>query len=184
MNIYDFDGTIYDGDSTIDFFIFSLKKKPAIIVCIPEQMLAFFRYKLGKIGKTEFKELFLCFVKRIDVQKYVDEFWERYDKNIMSWYLKQQKTDDVIISASPEFLLKPICDRLGIRLLIATKYNINTGRIIGKNCRGTEKVKRLNREFPDVVVDSFYSDSDSDLPLAKLSNNAYKVKHGVVKQWL
>ena len=26
MNIYDFDGTIYDGDSSIDFFKYSLKK--------------------------------------------------------------------------------------------------------------------------------------------------------------
>ena len=26
MNVYDFDKTIYDGDSTLDFYIFSVKK--------------------------------------------------------------------------------------------------------------------------------------------------------------
>ena len=26
MNVYDFDKTIYDGDSTLDFYLFSLKK--------------------------------------------------------------------------------------------------------------------------------------------------------------
>ena len=29
MNIYDFDGTLYAGDSTMDFLKFSLKKHPA-----------------------------------------------------------------------------------------------------------------------------------------------------------
>ena len=31
MNVYDFDGTIYNGDSTIDFYIYALKSKPSII---------------------------------------------------------------------------------------------------------------------------------------------------------
>ena len=26
MNVYDFDRTIYDGDSTIDFYLYSIKK--------------------------------------------------------------------------------------------------------------------------------------------------------------
>ena len=31
MNVYDFDDTIYAGDSTVDFFFYCLKKKPAIV---------------------------------------------------------------------------------------------------------------------------------------------------------
>lgn len=27
VNLYDFDNTIYDGESTVDFFLFCLKKK-------------------------------------------------------------------------------------------------------------------------------------------------------------
>lgn len=28
MHAYDFDGTIYDGDSTVDFYLYSLCKHP------------------------------------------------------------------------------------------------------------------------------------------------------------
>ena len=31
MNVYDFDKTIYKGDSTLDFYFFCLRKKPIII---------------------------------------------------------------------------------------------------------------------------------------------------------
>ena len=34
MNVYDFDGTIYDGDSSVDFFRFCLKKYK-ILRCLP-----------------------------------------------------------------------------------------------------------------------------------------------------
>ena len=30
MNVYDFDKTIYDGDSTADFYLFSLKRHKGI----------------------------------------------------------------------------------------------------------------------------------------------------------
>lgn len=32
VNVYDFDGTIYDGDSTIDFYKFCLKKYKNMLV--------------------------------------------------------------------------------------------------------------------------------------------------------
>ena len=35
MNVYDFDGTIYDGDSTLDFWYFCLKKHPQILLYLP-----------------------------------------------------------------------------------------------------------------------------------------------------
>ena len=35
VNIYDFDGTIYDGDSSIDFYLFCLRKNVSIIKFLP-----------------------------------------------------------------------------------------------------------------------------------------------------
>ena len=35
MNVYDFDKTIYDGDSTADFYIFSLKRHKKILLLAP-----------------------------------------------------------------------------------------------------------------------------------------------------
>ena len=69
MNVYDFDGTIYDGDSSVDFYLFSLRKNIKIIKYLPKQIKALIQYKLKKIDKTMMKEIFFSFLKDIDVQK-------------------------------------------------------------------------------------------------------------------
>ena len=101
----------------------------------------------------------------------------------LDWYLNQRKQDDIVISASPKFLLTPICDRLGIRHLIASEVDPITGMFTGENCRGQEKVRRLEAEYNVTNMDSFYSDSHSDLPLAKLADKAFLVGKGVVTEW-
>lgn len=41
MNVYDFDKTIYNGDSTIDFYLYSLRKKPQLYDIFLIKLLAF-----------------------------------------------------------------------------------------------------------------------------------------------
>lgn len=41
MNVYDFDKTIYDGDSTADFYIFSLKRHKKFY-CLPPHLSVLF----------------------------------------------------------------------------------------------------------------------------------------------
>lgn len=47
MNIYDFDETIYDSDSTKDFYFYCLKKYPKILLSVPIMAWTFFLYILG-----------------------------------------------------------------------------------------------------------------------------------------
>ena len=35
IDVYDFDGTIYDGDSTADFVLFSLRRHPGVLLGLP-----------------------------------------------------------------------------------------------------------------------------------------------------
>lgn len=184
MNVYDFDKTIYDGDSTLDFYLFCLRKHPSIIFCLYIQITGFIKYKLGMINKTEFKEQFFIFLKMIpDVEKSVNDFWNKYGIKIRDWYKKQQKKDDVIISASPYFLLSDICTRLGINNLIASNVDGKTGKFTGKNCYGMEKVLRFKEMFPDMIINNFYSDSYSDEPMASESENAYIVIKNKILPW-
>ena len=44
MNVYDFDKTIYDGDSTADFYIFSLKRHKKILLLAPSLIGAFLKF--------------------------------------------------------------------------------------------------------------------------------------------
>ena len=58
MNVYDFDGTVYRGDSTVDFYLFCLRTHPLVIRFLPIQIKGFVLYKTGRITKTAFKEHF------------------------------------------------------------------------------------------------------------------------------
>ena len=88
----------------------------------------------------------------------------------------------LIISASPEFLLQPAAQRLGVRL-IATPMNPYTGKILGKNCHDTEKTRRYRELYEMETVHSFYSDSLSDSPMAGMAEEAWIVKDHQCYPW-
>lgn len=183
MNVYDFDGTIYDGDSSVDFYWYALKKKPYIICSLPKQLLGFVLYALKRIDKAKLKSYFFSFLSMIDGQELAASFWSIRHHKIFPWYHQQKSPDDIVISASPEFLLQPICQSLGIRCLIASKVDGNSGAFLSANCYGEEKVRRFYLECGEIPVDHFYSDSPSDEPMASLAHKAYLVKNGKITNW-
>lgn len=185
MNAYDFDNTIYQGDCTKDFYFFLLRRHPHLIRYLPRQAAGLLRYLTGNGTKTEWKEAFFRFLNGIsDCTREVILFWDKYERKIAAWYRSQKCGNDVILSASPEFLLAEICRRLGIPPPIASDVNPKTGAITGENCKGKEKVRRFQKRFPDGKIDGFWSDSLSDLPLAKLAAHAYLVKKNKITPWI
>jgi HAD superfamily phosphoserine phosphatase-like hydrolase len=184
MNVYDFDNTIYNGDSTLDFYLFALKKRPTLIRYLPTQVFGFLKYLFGICTKLEFKEKFYCFLNGIpDIDQLIKVFWDRKEARINDWYLNSKKDSDLIISASPTFLLEPICNRIGIKHLIASEVNKNTGVCEGENCYGEEKVIRFQKEFEDIVINEFYSDSLSDTPLSLLAGRRFIVRGRNIIKW-
>lgn len=183
MNVYDFDNTIYRGDSTADFYLFCLRRHPKMLALAPSLLGGVTKFYLLKKGtKTEMKQKMYRFLTKIDVKSEVELFWKSHEKNIKPFYLAQQKGDDLIISASSYFLLTPICAKLGIKNLIASDVDPKTGKYRGENCHGEEKV-RLFREKYSGEIDEFYSDSHSDYPLAKISKKAFLVKGEKIEEW-
>lgn len=184
MNIYDFDNTIYQGDSTINFYLYCLRKKPVIIRFLPKQLIAFLLHAMKKISTEELKETFFCFLPAIeDPESMIEAFWNRNIQKIRPWYMKGSQSNDLIISASPAFLVGPACKRLNIAEPIATCMDIRTGKIHGINCKGHEKVRRLVEQYGHVQIESFYSDSLSDSPLASMAKHAYLVGKKGIAQW-
>ena len=175
MNVYDFDQTIYHGDSTRDFYFFCLKNYPVIAKYLPMQGWYGIWFGLKIMPKTKFKEKFYSFLKSVpDIDGAVEKFWQSHERNLKEWYIKQKKEDDLIISASPEFLLTPLCDKLGIKV-IASRVDKYNGKTEGENCWGEEKVRRFYA-IGGGRIDEFYSDSYSDTPLALLAKKAFLVK--------
>lgn len=184
MNIYDFDKTLCRGDSTMAFLKYSFCKYPSLVRFLPGMGLATARYYLFKKGtKTQMKQRFYKVFTGFDAEALAEEFWSKNEGRIFPWYPGQQEETDIVISASPEFLLKPICRRLGIKHLIASRVDPKTGIYTGENCWGPEKPKRLEAEMGITRCDRFYSDSYSDQPLADIADIAFLIKDGLICPW-
>lgn len=184
MNVFDFDNTIYRGDSTRDFVLYCMRRHPLALCYVPCIAYYAIRYYLFHDGtKTEFKERMYTFLRACHGEKDVELFWQSHIQRIKPFYRRMHRSDDVIISASPEFLLKPL-ERLLDITVIASKVDINTGRYDGLNCYHEEKVRRFYRQYgPDQQVDGFYSDSYSDEPMALLARRAYIVRGQTIVDW-
>jgi len=179
MNVYDFDNTIFRGDSTARFFGFCLRRYPRIARRLPVVSTAALLLLIGKTDKTGFKSRLFGFLQDIpDIEAEVAAFWSNNAGRIKPWYLARKRPDDLIISAGPEFLLRPVCPRL-----IASRVDPKTGAYSGKNCDGEEKLRRYRAEFGDAAIDEFYSDSLSDAPLARIAARAYLVRGDQVLPW-
>lgn len=184
MNVYDFDETIYDGDCTRDFVFYCLKKYPTIIKCIPSVLIAGVFYLTKRTTKTKFKEKVYTMLKYLpDVDHIVDEFVVLHVHKIKRWYIEQQRVDDLIISASPEFLIARFCKEVGIQHYMASRVDRFTGQYTGENCYGEEKVIRYKEFYNVDDMEQFYSDSTSDAPLALLAKEAYMVKGNHISKW-
>ena len=183
MNVYDFDRTIYNGDSTVDFYFFCMWRHKKILLLLPSLLFAYLKYYVFKKGnKTEFKESMYKFLRFCDTDKDVEDFWKTHISKIKKWYIAQRKADDVIISASPEFLLLPCGELVGFKV-IASKVCSNSGKYDGENCYYNEKVNRFIKEYPNDNINEFYSDHYSDEPLANIAQKAYIVDKDTITPW-
>lgn len=177
MNTFDFDKTIFYPDSSATFIRWYLHKHPLkLLWWVPKTLAAYLLFKLHIIPKEKFKSCGFSFIRKIDdIDALMNEFWDEHEGRIAKWYLDIRRPDDLIISASPEFVVKPMADRLGVEL-IATPMDKRTAYLEpGKNCYGEEKVRKFYELHPDTVTEAFYSDSFSDAPMARIAQSAYLI---------
>lgn len=178
INMYDFDDTIYNGDSSVDFIKYCYKHKYIKFMDILKIIGAFIKYFFGVIDITQFKEVLFSFLNNVsDGYCLVNDFWDEHYKNIKKFYLDKNHNNDIINSASPYFLLKPACVKLGVKDLIASDVNIKNGKFKGKNNSKDVKVKNFNKKYKDCVVEECFSDNPfNDKYILELANKAYVVK--------
>ena len=187
MNAYDFDETIYDGESSVEFVFAFIKHDPSVLKFIPKVLMEFVRYSKGQLTVEEFtnkygEELKEYFQKHKDaIPGIVKEFWDKRMKKIKPFYKELQKEDDLIITASPYFMMEEICGRLGIKNLVASEVDMDKG-VITRACFREGKIDCLNRAFPDAVIDDFYTDSMNDEFLFPLAKRVFMVKGNKITQ--
>ncbi len=201
LSVYDFDDTLYNGDSSIRFWWFMLIRRPVFLLLSPWFLLLLLLHAVKLVDRDHFKQAMYIVVEGLKteiLQARVDSFWSREKKKINSWVksrISQEKKEGLkilCISASPRFLLDQISAELGIEILICTEMktveNHQTRFMAGPNCRGQEKVRRL-QDWADLQqvkykVVRFCSDSQADLPLYQLAEEKYKVVKGILSPGL
>ena len=143
IDVYDFDGTIYDGDSTVDFTRFCLRRHPAVLAGLPRFIGTSVLLALGRRNLTQFKSvLFGEMAKQFSLEKEAELFWqdERTRAKLGRWFFDRPRDLPIVIaSASPEFELQYAAKILGVPRLIGTKCDAETGALIGKNCAASGK---------------------------------------------
>lgn len=177
--VYDFDGTIYDGDSTVDFLKFLINKKKKLIIYFPKFVFSYIKYKFKLISKEKLKESIFSIFRYFDnIDELLIEFWKRKEKKLKPFFRnKKNHKNDVIATASPEFLIKPIADKYKIKKLFGSIVDKKTGKYLGLNCHGQEKIKRIQNMYPkDIIYEMYSDDVIADRPLLELSQKSYIVK--------
>ena len=91
----------------------------------------------------------------------------------------------VIVTASYEHYVRVVGEHLGVDAVLATRLEVDsdrcTGRLLGANCRGPEKVERLRRWLADqdLALDDVtlwaYGDSSGDRELLAAAQHAHWV---------
>lgn len=179
IDIYDFDKTIIPFDSGSLFALYCAVHYPWVLICLPVISVAGLLMLLKIINFTAFKKTCFMFVPLIPLEKAVKKFWDKHETEVYKWFLEKEKRNYVVISASPDFLLNEISERLSFNHLISTRHNKH-GIIIGENCRDEEKVLRFKKEFPDAKVIDVFSDSfHHDKPIFSLATGqCYHISNG------
>lgn len=186
--LYDFDDTLLPYDSMARLIAYCLKKKPWLFYRLFAIAFLGAAYGLKLIAFQPLKEQILFplkFLKESDLKRFYDEcLIPHYYPEVVQTLRKHHEDGYycVLVSASPESYLK--YTDLPFDLVMGTKIKENTNRMISLNCKGEEKVRRIESAFEEKQIDidyehSFaYSDSDTDLPMLLLVKNRVRVlKH-------
>ena len=191
---FDLDGTLILRDSYISFLIGWLSAHPDRLFHVTLLPMYYAYYLLAHKDRSFIKEAllttFMKGAKRKDINVYVKSFWAKF-------LPKHQNTPVVkrlnwhhnnghrvyVVTGSFDFYAEYLSLVWPLNGVIATKAKWKndalTGKISGKNCRGVEKVKRIEDELGINLRKSIcyvYTDSKIDLPFLKVVKYPMLVK--------
>ena len=176
MNGYDFDDTIFRSNSMRRFYFFCALRLPYLFVLfLPVIAVAGILRGLRILDKNKYLFALEWFIACVPhAERFAVKFWDKNMRRIKGWYLEQKRDDDIVVSASPYFLINEACKRLGVAC-IATDLDTHA-RLHGKHCHGAVKVQMFRERFGDQPLATYYSDSLSDTPMFRFANRGYFVK--------
>ena len=188
LALFDFDGTITNRDSFLDFLHFTFGAvRCAFGLAVLGPILALYAVKLVPNWKAK-EAVLRHFLKGWSV----DDFKEaagRYSRERLPGIIRGEALERIewhrscghriiVVSASVEEWMRGWCDRYGIGVIgtrLAVDQGKLTGRINGVNCHGSDKVRRIREKVNLEKYECIYAygNSRSDVEMLSLANEQY-----------
>lgn len=174
--VFDFDKTLTYKDTVFPFFLDVSRKGIPFFFKVPLFFFCMVLFKLKLISNSTLKRIGVYFFlrnQRLSLLKEKSrEFADKikFNELFMTYDFSDPSEDIYIISASFEIYLKEIFQE-SVKI-IGSDLTIKNGIVqcLGSNCFGERKVELLKEENIE-KIDMLYTDSLSDLPLAKISSD-------------
>lgn len=187
---FDFDGTLTDRDTLLPFLYYVSGRKKTIKALL-ELTPEFFCYLVGSVSRQKVKEQILSKVIGLESQKAMQKKGTEFAEKIIPTLLKpgmlkrllwhqSQGHHCILISAAVDLYIQPWGQIMGFQTIISSHCEVNTqgqltGNLIGLNCWGKEKVRRLTeiigpRDRYELYV---YGDSLGDTELLEMADHAF-----------
>ncbi|MEB5477446.1 HAD-IB family phosphatase [Acinetobacter sp. ESL0695] len=189
LALFDFDGTLYLRDSFTKFIFYVLKSHYVIakgIALIPWVK----KYYLNLYPAPDMrKKLFYTMFEGLDA-KQIHADGENYAKTLLADFnpilwaqLKQHQALGhriVLVSASVDLYLKPLCDLLDIDLICSKVETVNgllTGLYMGEDCSSDEKKKQIMKKYAinDYDIVYGYGNTHEDHAMLSLAHHSFIV---------
>jgi phosphatidylglycerophosphatase C len=184
-SFFDLDGTLIHKDSYLPFLVGWKLRNPHRILPLFALPAKWLHYLTKNRDRTFLKEAFLtAFMKGAkwsDVNLFVKNFWNRFlvkhgNEAVIArlkWHFNNGHRV-YIVSGSFDFYTIYLQEIWPLHGIISTRAewegDILTGKIMGKNCKGEEKIYRIEKELSihlQEVEYYAYTDSYSDFPLLR-----------------
>lgn len=185
---FDFDGTITKKDTLLEFIKFS-KGSLGFYLGFLINSPYLVAYKLKLISNQKAKEKVLqFFFKGMPLERF-QVLCNDFSRQVLPGLIRAKALEEieklksegvsiVVVSASPENWIRKWADDNSIQT-ISTRLEIKegklTGKILGKNCHGQEKVVRIEESFVLSEYETIfaYGDSSGDKHMIKLASVSY-----------
>ena len=199
---FDFDDTLAKGDSIFPFLLYSIKRGFAPKHQIFKAAAGFLRWKLQPSSGRAVKEMSLSYIKGRTVAE-MDALSRDFFRDVQCkaffkdaqpelQRLHDQGVKIVVVSASSDLYMHLLPEFMPVDAVISTVCEVQNGRYtgkIGKNCKGEEKVRRIQAWLNEqcLAIDkeksAGYGDSPSDAPMLLLtaSPNLVNPKRGLIR---
>lgn len=185
---FDFDGTITKKDTLLEFIKFS-KGRTAFSFGFLLNLPYLVAFKLKIITNHKAKEKVLSYFFKDTPLASFQKDCEDFTSHILPGLIRPKALHEisklrhagvkiVIVTASPEYWIRKWADSIGAALISTQLEVIDgklSGKILGNNCHGNEKVRLISGQYQlsDFTNIYAYGDSKGDLPMLQLANQSF-----------